>query len=45
VGLQVYANVNNLNTEDDVTNTISRPFPVSIDQYGLSAMVGVRVRL
>ena len=45
VGLQVYANVNNLNTEDDVTNNTRRSFPVAIDQYGLSAMLGVRVRL
>lgn len=44
-GLQVYANVNNLNTEDDVTNNTRHSFPVAIDQYGLSAMVGVRVRL
>lgn len=44
-GLQVYANVNNLNAEDDVTNNTSRSFPVAIDQYGLSAMLGVRVRL
>ncbi len=44
-GLQVYVNVNNLNTEDDVTNNTRRSFPVAIDQYGLSAMVGVRVRL
>ena len=45
VGLQVYANVNNLNSEVDVTNNTSRSFPVAIDQYGLSAMFGVRVRL
>jgi len=45
LGLQVYANVNNLNTEADVTYNASRSFPVAIDQYGLSAMVGVRVRL
>lgn len=45
VGLQVYANVNNLNAEHDVTNSTSRSFPVAIDQYGLSAMAGVRVRL
>jgi outer membrane receptor protein involved in Fe transport len=43
-GLQVYANVNNLNTEDDITDNTSRSFPVAIDQYGLSAMLGVRVR-
>jgi outer membrane receptor protein involved in Fe transport len=44
-GLQVYVNVNNLNAEDDVTNNTRQSFPVAIDQYGLSAMVGVRVRL
>ncbi len=44
-GLQVYANINNLNTEPDVTNNTSRSFPVAIDAYGLSAMAGVRVRL
>ena len=44
-GLQVYLNINNLNTVDDVTNNTRRSFPVAIDQYGLSAMVGVRVRL
>lgn len=44
-GLQVYVNVNNLNAEDDVTNNTSRLFPVAIDQYGLSATAGVRVRL
>jgi outer membrane receptor protein involved in Fe transport len=44
-GLQVYVNVNNLNTENDVTNNTSRSFPVAMDQYGLSAMLGVRVRL
>jgi len=44
-GLQVYVNVNNLNTEEDVTNNMHRSFPVAIDQYGLSAMAGVRVRL
>jgi TonB-dependent receptor len=43
-GLQVYVNVNNLNTEQDVTNNTSQSFPVAIDQYGLSAMLGVRVR-
>jgi TonB-dependent receptor len=45
VGLQVYANINNLNTEQDVTNNTRQAFPVAIDQYGLSAMAGVRVRL
>jgi hypothetical protein len=45
VGIQVYANVNNLNAEHDVTNSTSRSFPVAIDQYGLSAMAGVRLRL
>jgi outer membrane receptor protein involved in Fe transport len=44
-GLQLYVNVNNLNAEDDVTNNTSRSFPVAIDQYGLSAMAGVRVQL
>ena len=44
-GLQIYVNVNNLNAETDVTNNTSRSFPVAIDQYGLSAMAGVRVRL
>jgi TonB-dependent receptor len=44
-GLQVYVNVNNLNAEDDVTNNSRQLFPVAIDQYGLSAMAGVRVRL
>jgi hypothetical protein len=44
-GLQVYVNVNNLNAEDDVTNNTSRSFPVAVDQYGLSAMLGVRVKL
>jgi TonB-dependent receptor len=44
-GLQVYLNVNNLNAEDDVTNNSRALFPVAIDQYGLSAMAGVRVRL
>jgi hypothetical protein len=45
VGLQVYLNVNNLNTELNVTNNTRRSVPVAIDQYGLSAMLGVRVRL
>jgi len=45
VGLQIYVNVNNLNSADDVTNNTSRSFPVAIDHYGLSAMAGVRVRL
>jgi TonB-dependent receptor len=44
-GLQVYVNANNLNTEKDVTNNAHRSFPVAIDQYGLSVMAGVRVRL
>ncbi len=44
-GLQVYVNVNNLNAEHDVTNNTRQSFPVAIDEYGLSAMVGVRVRL
>jgi TonB-dependent receptor len=44
-GLQVYVNVNNLNAEHDVTNNTRHSFPVAIDEYGLSAMVGVRVRL
>jgi TonB-dependent receptor len=44
-GLQVYVNVNNLNTERDVTNNTRRSFPVAIDEYGLSAMAGVRVRM
>jgi TonB-dependent receptor len=44
-GLQVYVNVNNLNTEYDVTNNTSQSFPVAVDQYGLSAMLGVRVKL
>jgi TonB-dependent receptor len=44
-GLQVYVNVNNLNTENDVTNNTRRSFPVAIDEYDLSAMAGVRVRL
>jgi len=44
-GLQVYANINNLNTELDVTNNTRQAFPIAIDQYGLSAMAGVRVRL
>jgi TonB-dependent receptor len=44
-GLQVYANVNNLNAETDVTHNSSRSFPVAMEQYGLSAMAGVRLRL
>ena len=44
-GLQIYANVNNLNTEQDLTNNTRQAFPVAIDGYGLSAMAGVRVRM
>jgi TonB-dependent receptor len=44
-GFQIYANVNNLNTETDVTNNTSTSFPVGMDQYGLSAMLGLRVQL
>jgi len=44
-GLQVYANVNNINTEQDVTYNTRQSFPVAIDSYGLSAMAGVRVKL
>ena len=44
-GLQVYANVNNINTERDVTYNTRQSFPVAIDSYGLSAMAGVRVKL
>jgi TonB-dependent receptor len=44
-GLQVYLNVNNINAEDDVTNNTRRSFPVAIEQYGMSAMAGVRIRM
>jgi TonB-dependent receptor len=44
-GLQVYVNLNNINAADDVTNNTRRSFPVAIEQYGMSAMAGVRIRM
>ncbi|HLP15232.1 MAG TPA: hypothetical protein VK470_03175, partial [Bacteroidota bacterium] len=45
MGLQLYMNVYNLNSEDDVTINTYRSFPVAMDEYGLSAMAGMRLRL
>ncbi|HLP18637.1 MAG TPA: TonB-dependent receptor, partial [Bacteroidota bacterium] len=45
MGLQLYMNVYNLNSEDEETINMYRSFPVEIDEYGLSAMAGMRLRL
>jgi TonB-dependent receptor len=43
-GMQIYVNVNNLTSEDDVTRLAWRDYSTAVDQYGLSASAGLRFR-